>query len=470
MTVKGAKAIRGAWVLAIENEKPALVRDAYVVIEGNTIAGVSHDLPKGCDLISEGEQHLVLPGLINMHNHCIASTPFRGLSEDMPVDTSDEFPAELVYGLLMPMADKLVASLSRDEARAVLKLGLLEVIKGGSTSLMEVFRIGHSQLMQHAADMGLRLFAMPYLFSASDFGIAEDGSPVFDQRSDDLSMLDDWKQLYAAHDNTADGRVRVGLGPHGSDTCGPEMLRAIRAAADERGCKITIHLSQTQAEEDLAQERYGMSATRYLDSIGLLGPDLVAAHCLFVSESDLALMSERGVTVVNCPLTFARGGVFAPFHRFKDAGLRTVIGTDGYCMDIVGEMRSAGFMSKLHAASPRKTSAWELVDAVTTQAAGFLGRGDLGRIEAGAAADLVVIDLNKPHFQPVSDPIKTFLWNASRADVHTVMVDGRILVGEGRYLLGDEAAIIRDGATAIERVWDEVKAAGTVKPHFFEGL
>ncbi|MBT6204021.1 MAG: amidohydrolase family protein [Rhodospirillaceae bacterium] len=423
-----------------------------------------------CELLSNKSELLVLPNLLNMHNHCIAATPFRGMSEDMPLETADEFPAELVYGLLLPMIDTLVETLDRDETSALFRPGLLEVIKGGTTTLTEVFRMAHEQLIELAIDMGLRLNAMVYLFSAQGFSVDENGVPQFEGRGDDQSMLDQWVDFHDRYDNAAESRVVVGASPHGTNTCSPELLSALHLLTEERKAPVTIHLSQTQSEEDLAQQRYGMSATRYLDSTGLLGPSMLAAHCLFLSDDDLALMKERGASVVNCPFTFARGGVFAPYHRFKDAGLRTVLGTDGYCMDIVGEMRAAGFISKLHGASPGKSSAWELVQAATSDSADFLNRPDLGRIRPGAAADLIAIDMNKAHFQPVSDPIKTFFWNGSRADIDIVMVDGQVLVNDGHYKLGDEETILREGAAAAQKAWQAVKKAGSIKSHYLEGI
>ena len=261
----------------------------------------------------------------------------------------------------------------------------------------------------------------------------------------------------------------------GSGGIGREVVRALvaygasavtftygrnRKAADELGCPITIHLSQTRAEMELIQRRHGKTPEEYLEHVGLLGPDLLVAHCVESSDAGLDLLKRTNTTVVSCPLTYARQGQFAPFGRFRRRGLRTVLGTDGYRMDLVGEMRQAGFVSKLHAGDSAGATASELVHAVTVAGAEALGRSDLGRIAPGARADLVVIDMARPHLQPVSDPLRTLVWNASGADVSAVMVDGRLLVENGRYLLGDEGEIVRRGARAAGRLWDMAEAAG----------
>ncbi len=468
MTSQVQRAIHAAWLLAIEDGKPTILRDRHVVIEDGVIAAISRDKPAAAELIAEGGELLVMPGFLNLHNHCISSVMFRGLSEDMPVGENGDFPTDLVYGLLMPMGAAALELLSAAEIRSIFKLALLEIIKGGSTTLMEMFRMRQEGTFEAADEMGLRFYGMPYLMSHAPVGVGADGLPAYEALPDPDGVVAEWRALHARHNGTAGDRLRVGLGPHGPDTCDPDMLRAVRALADAHQSLVTIHLSQTESEQLLIEKRYGMTPSQYLGDCGLLGPDLLAAHCIFASDADLGLLKKHAVSVANCPMTFGRGGVYAPFHRFADAGLRTVVGTDGYRMDIVGEIRSAGLVSKLHAGRSNAGSARELVEAVTSTAADFLGRPDLGRIAPGARADLIGIDLGKAHFQPVSDPIKTFLGNSDRGDVALVVVDGQVLVEAGQYRLHDEAEIIEKGVSAIHRVWDGVRARGVVADHFFD--
>ncbi len=467
MTTMTQRAIHADWVLAIEDGKPTMLRDRHVVIEDSVIAAVTRGKPAAAELIAEGSELLVMPGFLNLHNHCSASVMFRGLSEDMPAGEGTDFATELVYGLLMPMGAAAVELLSAEEMRVIFDLGLLEIIKGGTTTLMEMFRMRQEGTFEAARDMGLRFYGMPYLMSHAPVGVTADGAPEYQAVRDVDGMIDQWQALHEKHNGAAGDRLRVGLGPHGTDTCDADMVRAIRGLADAHDSLITIHLSQTESEQVLIEKRYGKTPSEYLDGTGLLGPDLLAAHCIFASDADLELLRRRGVTVANCPLTFGRGGVYAPYHRFADAGLRTVIGTDGYRMEIVGETRAAALISKLHAGRSDAASAHELVDAVTRGAANYLGRPDLGRIAPGARADLIAIDLAKPHFQPVSDPLKTFLWNADRADVTLVMVDGQVLVEDAVYRLRDEADIIEKGVRAVRRFWDEEHARGVIDEHFF---
>ena len=453
-------AIRGQWILGADESGPVVVRERWVVVEGDRIAAVSASRPAAVDHLVEMEQALVLPGLLNLHNHTTSSVLFRGLTEDLATTT---FASELVYGLLLPLGDLATEKLSEAELAAVLRLGFLEIVKGGTTTLMEMFRNRQGVTFEVAREMGLRFYGAPYLFSSTVAEVDSKGAPVYEAGEGGAADLARCMALRERHDGAANGRIRFALGPHGADTCEPDLLREVRRSADALGCPITIHLAQSLPEIEVLERRHGKSPGEYLDDLGLLGPDLLAAHCIYADDADLARLKRRDTTVVNCPRTFARGGVTAPFHRFAERGLRTVVATDGYCMDLVGELRAAGLVSKLHAGRSGVSSARELLDAVTRRAAEALGRDDLGRISPGARADLVVVDMAKPHLQPVSDPLRTFAGNALGSDVAALMVDGRMLVEDARYLLADEREIVRAGAAAVQALWQTGEARAIIE-------
>jgi len=201
-----------------------------------------------------------------------------------------------------------------------------------------------------------------------------------------------------------------------------------------------------------------MTPVEFLDSLGLLGPDVFVAHCLYATDSDLEILRRRRVSIVNCPRTYARGGITACFHRFRDAGISTLLGTDGYRMDITGEMQAAGMVSKLVYGKPNVARAQDLLKAVTTHGARALGRDDIGRIGPGARADLVVADMRAPHIAPATDPVRSFVWRASGTDISSVMVDGKMVVRGGRFLNGNEGAILREASEVAGRLWKDPRA------------
>jgi cytosine/adenosine deaminase-related metal-dependent hydrolase len=426
----------------------ALLTNRCLLIDGDKIAAITPDPPSNCDIAVDLDYGLVLPGFLNLHNHCLSSVPFRGLTEGL---VTSNFLDDIVFALLLPLGDLVTKELTSAELKAVLALGLLEVIKGGSTTLVDQFRNTQTVSFDLAEEMGLRFYGAPYLFSpkrAAHQGPTE--HKELGQNGDLKRCLD----LFYQYDGAADGRIRVAFGPHGTDTCEPELLRAISKAAQERNCPITLHFGYSWSEVNTIRDRYGMGLAEYLDSLGLLGPRVLAVHCICCDQRDLRRLQQTNTTIVHCPRSYARGGVATSFQRFADEGIRTTIGTDGYCMDMVGEISAAGILAKLASGRAAQPSAWELVRAVTIESATALGREDIGRIAPGCRADLLIVDMERPHLQPVSDPITTFVWNAGRADVWGVMVDGRLLVREYRYLWGDELEITRAGRAAVQRIWE----------------
>ncbi len=453
-------AIRARWALLPDGAGQRIATDRWVLVEDGRIAAVTAGRPGGADRVIDVADALVLPGFVNLHNHGISALLFRGIVEDRPTAS---WAADTVYGLIMPLQGLAMEVLDEEELRAVTALGLLGLVKGGATTVMDQFRIAQAVSFDVADELGIRFYGMPYLFSTEDLGIGADGRPAYAARAAGESDLARAAALFDAHDGRADGRIRAGFGPHGTDSCDAELLAGIRDAAASRGAPVTIHVSQSAIEGETLQSRYGRTPTEQLAHVGLLGPGLVAAHCVYASDADLALIADAGATVVNCPASFARGAVAAVWQRTAARGIRTGIGLDGYAMDTIGELRTAALVSKLAAGRSEDGAARDLVAAATACGAAALGRDDIGRIAPGCRADLVVVGLSGSHLAPVSDPLKTMVWHAGSSDIAAVLVDGRVVVEGGRHLLVDEQRIVAGGAAAVRKVWNEGRARGYIK-------
>lgn len=442
-------AVFGSYVLTRREGAQDVLRDRWVLIEGDRIAAVTPSRPVA-DEVFDAPGRFVLPGLMNLHNHCFSEAVARTHTEDGNGRKANQ---SIVYTVLLPLSKRGAEILSPAERLDVARLGILQLLKGGATSVMEPFRNTIPEMFEAADEMGIRFWGAPYLFSTSDAKAGPDGQVRY-AGDDGAADLDTWNALHARWDGRADGRIRVAMSPHATDTCGPDLLRACAARARELGVPVTTHLAQSAAEVATIGSRYaGRTPAEYLDWLGLLAPDLMAAHCIASTDDDLRLMAARGATVLNCPRVFARTGTAAAFGRFRQHGVRTLVGTDGYNMDLLGELAAAATISKITAGRPDVATAPDLIDAVTFEAASCIGRPDLGRISPGAKADLTVVDLSHPMLQPLHDPRRGLLALANRADIDLVMVDGRVLVAGGRYLAGDEAAITTAGAAAIGRIW-----------------
>jgi cytosine/adenosine deaminase-related metal-dependent hydrolase len=442
-------AIYGSYVLTRRDRVQEVLRDHWVLIEGKAIAAVTRQRP-AADEVFDRPGRFILPGLLNLHNHCFSEAVARSHTEDGHGRRNNQ---SIVYTVLLPLTRRGAELLSAAERLAVARLGILQLLKGGATTVMEPFRNTIPEMFDAAEEMGIRFYGAPYLFSTSDARAGPDG--VVQYAGDDgAADLLTWDALYQRWNGRGQGRISLAMSPHATDTSGPDLLRACAARARELGVPITTHLAQSQSEVATIGKRHGgRTPAEYLDWLGLLAPDLLAAHCIASTDADLKLMAARGAAVLNCPRVFARSGVTAAFSRFVAHGVRTVVGTDGYNMDLLGELNAASMISKISSQRADAASAPELIDAVTATAASLIKRADLGIIAPGATADLTVIDMTHPHLQPLFDPRRALIALANRANVDQVIVDGRVLVGGGRYLHGDQAAIVAAGAAAIGKIW-----------------
>jgi cytosine/adenosine deaminase-related metal-dependent hydrolase len=450
-------AIFGSYVLSRKDGAQDVLRDRWVLLEGNKIAAVTPDRPSA-DRVFDKPGRFVLPGLLNMHNHCFSEAVARTHTEDGNGRRNNQ---SIVYTVLLPLTRRGAELLSPSERLAIARLGILQLLKGGVATVMEPFRNTIPEMFDAAEEMGIRFYGAPYLFSTSDAKAGPDGVVRY-AGDDGQADMDIFNALYDRWNGRGDGRIGLAMSPHATDTCGPDLLRACAARARELDIPITIHLAQSRAEIATIGARYdGRSPAEYLDWLGLLAPDLLGAHCLASSDDDLRLMAARGATVLNCPRVFARSGVTAAFSRFAGHGVRTVVGTDGYNMDFLGELNAAAMISKIVSGRADVANAPDLIESVTVTAAGLVRRPDLGVIAPGATADLTVVDMTHPHLQPLFDPRRALIALANRANIDQVIVDGRLLIDAGRYLHGDEAAITAEGSAAIGRIWDlpEAQAA-----------
>jgi cytosine/adenosine deaminase-related metal-dependent hydrolase len=450
-------AIFGSYVLTYEAGRQTVLPNHWVLLEGDRVAAVTPSRPVA-DQVFDKPGRFVLPGLLNLHNHSFSEAVARTHTEDGNGRKNNQ---SIVYTVLMPLTKRGLEILSPDERMAIARMGILQLLKGGATTVMEPFRNGIPEMFHAAAEMGIRFYGAPYLFSTADAQAGPDGAIRY-IGDDGQADLDRWNALYSQWHGKADGRITLAMSPHATDTCGPDLLRACAARARELGVAITTHLAQSPGEVATIAARYGgRTPAEYLDWLGVLAPDLLAAHCINCTDADLALMAARGSTVLNCPRVFARSGTVAAFGHFRRHGVRTVVGTDGYNMDLLGELSAAATISKIVARQAEVASAPELIEAVTATASVAIGRPDLGTIAPGSRADLTVVDLSDPMLQPVADPRRALIALANRADIDQVVVDGRVLIADGRYAQADEAAIAAAGAAAIRRIWDlpEARAA-----------
>jgi cytosine/adenosine deaminase-related metal-dependent hydrolase len=449
--------IAGKYVLAMREGRQALLRDHYVYVAGAKIEAVTADAPAAGTPVVRYEHGFVMPGFVNLHAHCIRGGLFRGIPDDLDIEP---YMPKLVYNVLLPLTAAAAKALSAEELRAVTALGMIDLVKGGTTTLLDMWHHGQEVFFDVARDVGLRTVGAPFIMSQSNARLGSDGQPVWDFGNDGMAQLARSVALFKARDEGTEGLAQVAIGPHATDTCLPELLRECRKVSDELGCLLTTHFAQTQEEIALLRSRYGMGVAEYAQANGLLGERVILAHAGCATDDELKAVAKSGTHVANCAVSFARQGVSFPYARFAAAGINTGIGTDSHGMDLIGELRVTGMLSKLHVGKPHVATAHELLRAATLAGAKALGRPDLGRLEVGAKADLLVYDLDKPHLQPVWDPVKNLVWKGHGGDLVFSMIHGKPVVRDGKLLTMDEGAVMKVAAGAAQKIWNIGEARG----------
>lgn len=453
--------IAAKYVLGQEGERQAILQDRYVYVDGARIEAVTRDAPAAGERVFRYDHGLVTPGFVNLHSHCVRGGLFRGIPDDLEMDP---WMPKLIHNVLVPLTGIATKALTADELRAVMALGMIDLLKGGSTTVLDMWHHGQEAFFDVAREIGLRVVGAPFITSVSNTRIAPDGYPVWDFDNDAMAQLARSVALFKARDEGRDGLAQVAIGPHATDTCLPEVLRECRKAADELGCVLTTHFAQTPEELALLRRRYGKGPIEYGRDAGLLGENVILAHAGCLTDEELKALAASGAHVANCVVTFAREGVNFPYARFAEAGISTGIGTDSHGMDFIAELRTAGFFSKHFFGKAHVAPAHQLVRAGTRVGADALGRPDLGRLQPGAKADLLVFDLFKPHLQPVWDPVKNLIWKGHAGDIALVMVHGEPVVRDGKLLKADEGAVMRTAAGAARKIWQVAQERGILPP------
>lgn len=386
-------------------------------------------VPEDATVVDGRDRLAVLPGLIDVHSH---SSLLRGYSEN----------AQLIDWL--PEYQREHQVLTDDDAYYASLLNYLEALKGGTTTVMDMFRRLHKGA-EAAGALGTRVHLVPYA--------ADHPTKTF------FETLESTADLISNHHDTQDGRVRVWCGLEHITYCSEAMFRAVRELSDATGVSIHTHTSEQREEVEMVVERYGALPVFKFEEYGILKPGTVLAHCVWLDDDEISVLAKHGVGVAHCPVSNMKlAGGAAPIDKFTEAGITVGLGTDGgisnNCVSMFDSMKTASLVQKLRRLDATALSADETLRMATIDGARLIGIDDVvGSIEPGKEADLVTVDLWQPHYQPIvadegHDPVPWNLVFAGRAsDVTDVWVQGRQVLSDGRPCLVDEGEVME----AIER-------------------
>lgn len=414
-----------------------------IAFSGSGILHVGPDYAGEADVELRGEQFMVMPGLVNIHCHSGDEPIAKGLFEDVGTAA--------LWGNALYEFSALIDS-DADAKDACQIVMLADLMRSGVTTHLNIAGV-HPHWLSLAAASGMRASLAPGFREAA-------------WKMEGNHRLDfDWnvargRERYAeamAFIETArvhpSGRIDGVVAPSQIETCSEDLLREAAAEARQRGLRLTIHGAQTMAEHEELLRRTGETAPQMLERLGLLGPDLIIGHCIFLdhhswtrqrTRDDLARLAGSGTNVAHCPVTFARSGMtLQTLGGYRRAGVNVGLGTDSYPFNMLEEMREALICSRVTAGSVFDLDTGSLFDIATTGGAKALGRSDIGRITVGAKADLVLVDLAHPAMQPVHDPLRNLLHCAAERAVRHVFVDGAQIVREGRVTTLDVDGAVR---------------------------
>lgn len=431
--------IENITVVTWNDNKVKVIKNATVETEQNKISYVGPkkdgaSKPTGKIKI-DGTGKALIPGLVNAHTH-IPMTLLRSYADDMALHT-------WLFDHIFKIEDKL----TDDDVYWGSQLGLMEMIAGGITCFSDMYYFVDS-IAEATAESGMRALLSRGLINNEDK----------DDYSDDYRIneaIETFKKWNGAENN----RIRVAFAPHAIYTCAPEYIRAIRDTAEKLGAYIHVHVDETSKEHNDSLKQYGKTPARHLYDIGLFDLPTIAAHCVHVTGQDLDLMKEKNVSFIHNPGSNLKlGSGIAPVPEALQKGINVALGTDGASsnnnLNMWEEMNLAALIHKGARLDPLAVRAEEAFKMATVNGAKALGFNTAGQIKEGLVADMVIIDLSKPHYLPEHNLVSNLAYSAQASDVETVFVDGKILYDKGEYKTLDREKILYNIKRVCQRLFD----------------
>lgn len=389
------------------NEENKVLENASIAIENDRIKYVGN-VPEDfrADKVIDGTKKAVMPGIVNAHTH-MAMSLFRNYADDLPL-------WEWLSEKMWPIENKLTG----DDVYWGTMLSLIESIKSGVTCFSDMYFF-MDDTARAVLESGMR--------ARLAWGmVGEDPK--------DNTRFDITRRFYNDWQGKGDGRISVMAGPHAPYTCSPDYLKRVSEFAKEMNIGIHIHLSESAKETKDNYDQFGKSPIKHAADLGIFDVKATAAHCVHLSDEDIDILAEKGVTVINNPGSNLKlGNGFAPVVKLMERGVNVALGTDGSSsnnnVNMFEEINLAAIVNKGVNNSPTCIPAMTALEMATKNGAKGLGLEDeIGSIEVGKKADIILIDLNKSHFYPMHDVVSSMVYTAQASDVETVIVNGKILM------------------------------------------
>jgi len=428
--------IQGGTLITL-SDRMEVIEDAAVGISGGRIrfAARRADAPaaRAAETI-DAAGCVVMPGLVNTHTH-LPMTCFRGLADDLPL-------MEWLHDHMFPAEAKHV---NREMIYRGALLGLAEMILSGTTTCCDSY-FYESHVAQAAVDAGVRIVAGQGFIDFSP----PDAEEIGKKAAAAEKFIAKWQPLSPM--------VTPSLFCHSPYTCATQTLQTVKRIADEAGVPFMMHLSETKEEVEIIRARCGLRPVHYLDRIGVLGGNSAAVHCVWLDDSEMDVLTASGTAVCHCPesnMKLASGVARIP--EFLKRGVPVGLGTDGCAsnndLDMLLELDTMAKLHKVDTMNPTVLDAATALRMATIGGAHVLGLQDLiGSVEPGKCADIIVVDMRKPHLTPLYHVYSQIVYACRGSDVRDVIVDGKVVMRNRKLLTLDIAKVMGDVREIADRV------------------
>ena len=457
--------IKAKYVVAFDGTRHTMMKDAEVVYEGNSIVFAGRNYEAPCDETLDFGEALISPGFIDLD--ALGDIDHGLIHCEAPAAIQNQLQWSRKY------YDKGSREImSADEEAFKSLYAYTQLIRHGITTAMPITSVFYKKWAEtyeelaaaahHAGKLGLRVYLGPSYQSGMRV-VEPDGSwTVCFREEEGRKGLECAVRFVREFDGTYEGRVRGMLAPERIETQTKENLVATKKAADESGCLIRLHAAQGAFEYGWIKDRFGLSPLQFLDDIGFLDARTLIPHALYVQGysdiggtppgDDIALLARRGTSIIHCPLVYARSGIALEwFGKYLAQGVNISMGTDTFPPDILLNIKVGSFMARrverfradaeTKAQAPEGNTYADFFNAATLGGAKALGRDDLGRIAAGAKADMIVIALDGLDIGPLDDPLRTLVNSGSPCDIRHSIIDGKFVMRDRRIEGIDEAEL-----------------------------
>lgn len=422
--------IQNGLVVTMDEER-RIIEDGAIMIENGRII----DLGKTGEIkdkykperVIDAHRKAVLPGLINLHAHLWFKL-YRGAGGEWSL-------RERLRRVTWPVTE----SLTPDDVYAGAMSSILELVKSGATTITDHFYNFHKPGL---ADQIIRAFEISGIRGVFVRGIMDMGyEAIVESRDHAIKEIPKQIQMW---NGAADGRIQVVIGPVSPFSCSKESYEAARELADKYNVLVCTHISQTPGEIEEIRRKYDKTPIELLHDMNFTGPDAILMHCVILTKNDFRILRETESNVVHCPsINMEMGCGLTPVPRLMEEGINVAIGAEGIRQDMMAELRFEALWQRAHNMNPNVLPPKKILEMATINGAKALGlEKDIGSLEVGKKADIILIDLNKPYFVPLFDVMTRIPLVAIGDDVDTVIIDGEIIVENRSFEKLDEVEVL----------------------------